>query len=152
MIIVDTTVLAYAVGDEHPLREPCRRLLAAHANGTIEATTTVEVLQEFAHVRARRRTREDAVNLTRLYSIALSPIVTTAADLDAGLSLFEQHPELGAFDAVLAAVALAHGADALVSADGAFASVPELVWIDPATTAVDSLLDGSASGASASDR
>jgi hypothetical protein len=54
--------------------------------------------------------------------------------------------------AVLAAVAMAHGADALVSADGAFASVPELVWIDPATTAVDSLLNGSASGASASDR
>jgi predicted nucleic acid-binding protein len=83
---------------------------------------------------------------------ALSPIVTTAADLDAGLSLFERHPELGAFDAVLAAVALAQGADALVSADGAFASVPELAWIDPATTAVDRLLDGSASGASASDR
>ena len=75
MIIVDTTVLAYAVGEEHPLREPCRRLLAAHASGTIEATTTVEVLQEFAHVRARRRTREDAVNLTRLYLVALNPIV-----------------------------------------------------------------------------
>lgn len=152
MIILDTTVLAYAVGDEHPLREPCRRLLAAHANGTIDATTTVEVLQEFAHVRSRRRTREDAANLTRLYAAALSPIVTTAADLDAGLSLFEQHPELGAFDAVLAAVTLARGANSLVSADGAFASVPELVWIDPATAAVDSLLGGSASGASVSDR
>lgn len=141
MIILDTTVLAYAVGDQHPLRDPCRRLLTAHANGTIEATTTVEVLQEFAHVRARRRTREDAANLTRLYSVALDPIVTTAADLDAGLSLFEHHPELGAFDAVLAAVALAHGADALVSADGAFAAVPELTWINPATAAVDSLLE-----------
>jgi uncharacterized protein len=140
MIVLDTTVLAYAVGDEHPLREPCRRLLAAHASGTIEATTTVEVLQEFAHVRARRRTREDAANLTRLYSTALGPIVTTAADLDAGLSLFELHPELGAFDAVLAAVAIAHGAEALVSADGAFAAIPGLVWIDPATPAVDSLL------------
>jgi predicted nucleic acid-binding protein len=85
-------------------------------------------------------------------AVALGPIVTTTADLDAGLSLFQQHPELGAFDAVLAAVAIAHGADALVSADGAFASVPELGWIDPATAAVDSLLDGSASGASASDR
>ena len=91
-------------------------------------------------MRARRRTREDAANLTRLYAAALSPIVTTAADLDAGLSLFEQHPELGAFDAILAAVALAHGADALVSADAAFAAVPELVLIDPATTAVDKLL------------
>ena len=102
-------------------------------------------------MRARRRAREDAVNLTRLYVVALNPIVTTAADLDAGLSLFQQHPELGAFDAVLAAVVLAHGADALVSADGAFAAVPELAWIDPATAAVDRLLDGSACGGSESD-
>ncbi len=140
MIVLDTTVLAYAVGEEHPLREPCRRLLAAHAGGAIEATTTVEVLQEFAHVRARRRSREDAVNLTRLYVLALNPIVTTAADLDAGLSLFEKHPELGAFDAVLAAVAIARGAEALVSADRAFASVAGLAWIDPTTPAIDALL------------
>ena len=148
MIILDTTVLAYAVGEEHPLREPCRRLLAAHASGAIEATTTVEVLQEFAHVRARRRTREDAVNLTRLYLVALNPIVTTAADLDAGLALFEQQLELGAFDAVLAAVALNRGADALVSANRAFASVPNLPWIDPATAAIDRLVGGSTGGGS----
>ncbi len=140
MIILDTTVLAYAVGEEHPLREPCRRLLAAHASGAVEATTTVEVLQEFAHIRARRRTREDAARLTRLYAAALDPIATTAADLDAGLSLFERHPELGAFDAVLAAVAIARGAEGLVSADRAFASVPELAWIDPATPALGRLL------------
>ena len=145
MIILDTTVLAYAVGEEHPLREPCRRLLAAHASGAIEATTTVEVLQEFTHVRARRRTREDAVNLTRLYVVALDPIVTTAADLDAGLSLFQAHPELGAFDAVLAGVALARGAEALVSADRSFASIPDLPWIDPATPAMDRLVGDSAS-------
>jgi predicted nucleic acid-binding protein len=142
VIILDTTVLAYAVGEEHPLREPCRRLLAAHASGAIEATTTVEVLQEFAHVRARRRTRQDAVDLTRLYVVALNPIVTTVADLDAGLSLFKHYPELGAFDAVLAAVAVARGAEALVSADRAFAAMPNLPWIDPATPAIDRLLGG----------
>jgi predicted nucleic acid-binding protein len=152
VIILDTTVLAYAVGEEHPLREPCRRLLAAHASGTIDATTTVEVLQEFAHLRARRRSREDAVNLTRLYVVALGPIVTTAADLDAGLTLFGQHPELGAFDAVLAAVALSRGAEALVSADRVFASVPELAWIDPATSAIDRLVGDSATGAGETDR
>jgi predicted nucleic acid-binding protein len=140
VIILDTTVLAYAVGEDHPLREPCRRLLAAHANGTIVATTTVEVLQEFAHIRSSRRTREDAVGLTRLYAAAFDPIVTTTADLDAGLSLFERHPELGAFDAVLAAVAIARGADGLVSADRAFAGVPGLAWIDPASSAIDRLL------------
>lgn len=27
MIVLDTTVLVYATGTEHPLREPCRRLV-----------------------------------------------------------------------------------------------------------------------------
>jgi hypothetical protein len=32
------------------------------------------------------------------------------------------------------------GADALVSADRAFASVPNLIWIDPSTPAIDQLI------------
>ena len=133
MIVLDTTVLAYAVGEDHPLREPCRRLLMAHADGRIEATTTVEVIQEFAHIRARRQTRPEAVHLARRYMAAFTLLVTTPDDLDRGLDLFEQYPMVGAFDAVLAAVALARGADALVSADRAFASVPGLPFVDPTT-------------------
>jgi predicted nucleic acid-binding protein len=133
MILLDTTVLVYAVGEEHPLRDPCRRLLAAHADGRIETTTTVEVIQEFAHIRARRRSRADAAELARRYSAAFSLLTPTPEELDVGLGLFERHPALGAFDAVLAAVALARQCEALVSADGAFASVPGLPWVDPAT-------------------
>lgn len=142
MIVLDTTILAYAVGDEHPLRDPCRHLLTAHGDGLIEATTTVEVIQEFAHIRARRRTRIDAVTLARHYLSAFVVLVATAEDLDRGLTLFEGHPGLGAFDAVLAAVALDRGAEALVSADRAFASVPNLRWVDPATPALRRLIDG----------
>jgi predicted nucleic acid-binding protein len=145
VIILDTTVLAYAVGEAHPLRDPCRQLLAAHAEGRLEATTTVEVLQEFAHIRARRRTRPDAVAVTRNYLAAFTLLVTTPGDLDRGLSLYEDHPELGTFDAVLAAVALDRHAEALVSADRAFASVPGLPWIDPGTPAIGRLLGESAS-------
>lgn len=140
MIVLDTTVLAYAVGADHPLREPCRRLLTAHADGRVQATTTVEVLQEFAHIRARRRTREDSARLTRRYAAAFDLLTTTAHDLDRGLELFERHAALGAFDAVLAAVALNRGADALVSADGAFAGVTGLSLINPATDALHELL------------
>ena len=60
MIVLDTTVLVYAVGAEHPLRDPSRELVGAIADGVIEATTTIEVVQEFVHVRARRRDRQDA--------------------------------------------------------------------------------------------
>jgi len=50
------------------------------------------------------------------------------------------NPLLGAFDSVLAAVALNRQAEALVSADRAFGSVRTLPWIDPATPALDSLV------------
>ena len=146
MILLDTTILVYAVGEEHPLRQPCRRLLAAHAEGRLEATTTIEAIQEFTHVRARRRSRSDAVRIARHYGAALRPLFTTSDDLDRGLQLFEGHPELGAFDAVLAAVALGRGAEALISADRAFAAVPGLAWIDPASPAIERLI-GDAPGA-----
>ncbi len=140
MILLHTTILAYAVGEEHSLREPCRRLLSAHADGRVEATTTIEVIQEFVHIRSRRRTRVDAVHVARQYVAAFNLLGTTTDDLDRGLVLFEQHVALGAFDAVLAAVALNHQAEALVSADRAFAEVPGLRWIDPGGSDLRSLI------------
>jgi uncharacterized protein len=142
VIILDTTILVYAVGDAHPLRDPCRRLLEAHGNGTIEAATTIEVIQEFVHVRARRRSRQDAVTLGRSYRSALMLLSVGGLDLDLGLTLFERYTHLGAFDAVLAAVALNHQAEALVSADRAFGDIPGLGWVDPSTRALERLLGG----------
>ena len=122
------------------MRAPCRRLLAAHGDGRVEATTTVEVVQEFVHVRARRRSRADAAALARHYAAAFSLLVTRAEDLDLGLTLFERYSSLGAFDSVLAAVALNRQVEALVSADQAFGGVPNLPWIDPVTPALDRLI------------
>jgi predicted nucleic acid-binding protein len=140
VILLDTPVLVYAVGDEHPLREPCQRLLNAHALGTIACSTTIEVIQEFAYVRARRRTRAEAVARALDYVDALILLPTEYDDLRLGLELFEHYEGLGGFDAVLAAVALNQRAEALVSADRGFDDVPGLVWIDPATPALDRLL------------
>jgi predicted nucleic acid-binding protein len=140
VILLDTTVLVYAVGADHPLRGPCRLILQAHAAGSLEATTTVEVIQEFTHVRARRQPRADAVALARHYAAAFSLLASQTADLELGLTLCERHPELGAFDAVLAAVALNHHVDAFISADRAFGVLTQLPWIDPATPEIDRIL------------
>jgi uncharacterized protein len=140
MIVLDTTVLVYAKGADHPLREPCRRLIEAIAVGAVAATTTVEVIQEFAHVRARRRGRADAASLAADYAQLLAPLLgVTAEDLSAGLQLFEREERLGAFDAVLVAAA-ARRADAVVSADVAFAVAPGIVHIVPDDLGVDRLL------------
>lgn len=141
MIVVDTTILALAVGAEHELRDPARRFVAAVAARTLEATTTPEVIQEFAHIRARRRGRGDAAGLARQYAELFAPLMVVEADnLERGLRLFEEHPELGAFDAVLAATAIAHEASALVSADIDFHVVSALRHVAPGTEAFEEIL------------
>jgi predicted nucleic acid-binding protein len=141
VIVLDTTVLAYAVGGEHPLRDPSRHLVEAIRDGVVTATTTVDVIQEFAHGYARRRPRAVAAAHARRYATLLAPLLTPSeTDLDAGLRLFEDNERLDAFDAVLAATAIANQADALVSADRAFASVRRLPHVIPGTPEFDRLL------------
>ena len=143
MIVLDTTVLVYAVGDDHERREPARAIVEAVEDGRIQATTTVEAIQKFVHVRARRRTRADAAALGRAYLALLSPLLHPSEDdLVAGLRLFEREESLGAFDAVLAASAIAAGADALVSADQSFADVRGLRWVDLGGDELGGLLAG----------
>ena len=144
MIVVDTTVLVYAVGADHPLRPPCQRLIRAIADGEILATTTIEVIQEFTHVRARRRDRKDAAELARDYIELLSPLlIVEETDLREGLRLFEESTGIGAFDAVLAAAAHAAGADALVSADTGFSAIPDIRHIVPDADGIRYLLGSS---------
>lgn len=117
MILLDTTVLVYAVGGDHPLRAPAAALVEAVGRGAAQATTTVEVIQEFTHVRARRRGRSDAADLAAEYAALLAPLTpATSADLAAGLRLFRDANEIGCSDAVLAAVARRRSAS-LVTAD-----------------------------------
>ncbi len=140
MILLDTTVLVYAKGHKHPLRDPCRALIGAIADRRVEATTTIEVIQEFVHVRARRRGRTDAAGLGRDYAELLAPLLQpTAHDLSVGLALFERNEKLGTFDAVLAACATRVGVSAFVSADAGFATVPEITHVSPNHKGVSAL-------------
>lgn len=133
MILLDTTILVYAVGADHPLRSPCRAVVAAIGEGRLAATSTVEVVQELAHIRARRRGREDAARLAEQFAQLLAPLVTLDGDdLVAGLQLFREHDRLGAFDAVLAGAARRRShVTAIASADRAFAMVSGLAHHDP---------------------
>jgi predicted nucleic acid-binding protein len=141
MIVLDATVLVYAKGAEHPLRDPCRELVTAIAGGAVQATTSTEVIQEFVHVRARRRSRRDAAATGRDYAELLSPLLAvTREHLQQGLALFERVDRLGAFDAVLAAAAASSGAVALVSADTAFADAGDVAHIVPDATGIAGLL------------
>lgn len=133
MILVDTTMLVYAVGGEHPLRAPARALVELVRDGAARAATTVEVIQEFAHVRSRRRPRAEAAALAREYAVGFSPLARPGdEDVLRGLELFAVSDGLGPFDAVLAATALRRDW-ALVSADRSFGRVAGLSYLDPSS-------------------
>jgi len=133
VIVLDTTILVYALGDQHPLRSPCRDVIAAIGQGTVPATTTIEVIQEFTHVRARRRGRAEAVSRARDYVGLLTPLLQPSeSDLATAMRLFLEHDTLGMFDAVLAAVTLSSShTTGLMSADKAFASIDDLSYLVP---------------------
>jgi predicted nucleic acid-binding protein len=117
VIVLDTTILVYAVGTEHPLRRPARQRIEWVRAGNVRATTTIEVLQEFAHFRSRRRPRAEAAIRAREYALGLSPLVyPDQGDLLEGLARFGDSEGLGPFDAVLAVTARRRGW-ALASAD-----------------------------------
>jgi predicted nucleic acid-binding protein len=141
VILVDTTILVYAVGADHDLRDPCRALLEGVRDGRVRARTTVEVIQEFTHVRSRRRARADAAARAREYALGFSPLVRPDEDdLARGLEIFETTAGLGPFDAVMAAVALRQRW-ALASADQSFRDVDGLGHLDPSSPAFLNDLD-----------
>ncbi len=85
--------------------------------------------------------RADTASQGGSYTALLAPLLRpTLDDLRDGLALFEAHEALGAFDAVLAATALWHGAEALAAADPAFAAVPGLTAIHPGSPTLTELI------------
>lgn len=141
MIVVDASVLLYAVGERGAATESCRRLVAAVGDGRLEATTAPHVIQEFAWLFARRRSRGAAATAARWYTTLLSPLLLLrASHVGRALRLFEQEEALDTYDALLAAGALDVGATALVSADAAFAEVEGLAVVRPGTREFERLL------------
>src|ERR671927_304751 len=88
------------------------------------------------HARSRNMSVGAVIRATILAPLA----ITTASDLEDGLQLYERYDRLDAADALLAATAVSSGADALVSADAAFADVAELRVAAPGTPAFERLL------------
>jgi uncharacterized protein len=129
---VDTAVFLYAVGAEHPLREPCRELVRRFAAGSLNPEASVELVQEYVHVRTRRgMARAEAVAEGRDLALLCRLHAVEEAELHRALALFAATPGLGLRDAVHAVTALDRGVGLIVSPDRAFDAVPALKRVDP---------------------
>jgi predicted nucleic acid-binding protein len=131
--LIDTAVFLYAVGREHPYRDPCRRIVDDLGEGRIAGEASVSMVQEFAHVRRRGNVDAQQACVQAAYVSGLCSLhAFKDTDLPLMLELLAAHPTLDGQDAVFAATALNRGIDAIIATDRAFDDVPGLERIDPA--------------------
>ena len=132
MILVDTNVIMYAAGAEHPHKRPSLVLLERVAGGELEATIDAEVLQEILHrYRAIGRWEDGrrVYDLTREVFPSVVPV--TAGILDRARRLLDADRTILARDALHAAVVMAEGLDAVCSYDRDFDRIKGLVRREP---------------------
>lgn len=130
---VDTAVIMYAGGADHPLRAPCQALLARAAAGDLDAVTSVEVVQEILHRFGTPDHRDVGAAMARHTLDLFSPLlVLTEATMRRMPGLFTAYPQLAARDLVHVATCLEAGIQTIVSPDRGFDAVDELRRTDPA--------------------
>jgi predicted nucleic acid-binding protein len=135
-IFLDSNIFLYAIGTEHPEKQPCRKLLELVAGGKLEAVTNSEVLQEILYVRLRRGDRSEALAAVRNARDMMEAILpVTGEDVLAACDLLGRHPALDSRDAVHAAVAMRNRISTIASVDRDFDAIPGLRRLTPAQAA-----------------
>ena len=131
--LYDTSIFVYALGREHPYREPCREIVRRAAAGDLQGEAGADLLQELMHQRARRTgDRLDAAQAARSVAKLAWWHPLEPDDVQRGIDLYEAHEDLDARDAVFAALAINRGIDAILATDRAFDGIDGLERIDPA--------------------
>lgn len=141
-VFVDTAVLMYAGGAEHPLRAPCLRFLNLVVEGEIAALTSTEVVQEILHrFTAIRRPETGAVMAEEALDLFAPVLPVTHAVMRRMPELVRRYPALAARDLVHVATCEEEGVRTIISTDRGFDRVIEVRRVDPANgPAIDALV------------
>ena len=99
MVFVDTSVVMYAVGRNHPLRPPARSFFAAATADRQPLATSSEVLQELVHAYLPvERTQALAAALLLIDRTRTEVWPLERDDVILGIELAGRYPALGARD------------------------------------------------------
>lgn len=133
MYLVDTNILMYAAGAPHANKEPSVQLLQLAAQEEVDATISMESLQEILHRSRRIKRWKDG---RQVYDLARQifpqPIGVDADVLDVARGLMDDYAALMARDALHAALVLAHSLEGIISYDTDFDRVKSIRRLEPA--------------------
>ena len=132
-VFIDTAVIMYAAGGDHPLRDPSRRVLSRVGVGEVDGVISAEVIQEilrrFISIRRPEIGRDQATDAMDFFGPVL-PI--THAVMRRVPDLVMKYPSLDARDLVHVATCINEGITTIASPDCGFDQVAEIRRIDPA--------------------
>ncbi len=121
MRLIDTNVLIYAIGRDHPLKQVAGRILSDIVDGHLAANLDAEALQEILHVYSSRRERQKGFTaIEQLLTVFPNPIAIGREEVESARDLMAEFPFLTARDAIHAAVVRVHQLDGIVTADKVF--------------------------------
>ena len=129
---IDANIPMYAVGREHPLREPCRLILQRIVDGDLAVCTDSEVHQEIFYrywsVGQLARGIALSSNFHRVVNIVL-PV--TSIDVTTARELGNRYPQMPPRDWLHLAVMLNNGITEIISADRHFDNIESITRLDP---------------------
>ena len=124
MIFVDTNVLMFSVGGDHPLRDEARGFIARSLSRGERLVTSAEVLQELLHVYLRANRHVDLASAFAFVEGCIHDIwPVEAEDVKLARDLASVHAGLEARDLVHLACCQRRKATALKTFDRALAAV-----------------------------
>lgn len=122
---VDTNILMYAVGSEHPLKKPCLEILEKISRDEIVAVTDTEVFQEVAYRYWSQRKWPVAVQVLKDYQSLFREIYPIEKrQLDDYYTLLTEYEFLSPRDAIHAAVMRSHQLTRILTTDRDFQKLP----------------------------
>lgn len=129
---VDSNVLVYGSGADHPLRRPCIDVINRIAVDGAQCWSSAEVLQELLHVFLRRGEERRAEATIREVAILLGERVVAVTTADVAWCLGRALPaRLQARDRIHLAVMARLQVSRIISADVAFDAVPGIQRLAP---------------------
>ncbi len=135
-LFLDTSVLMYAAGGEHPLRRPCLDALERVLEEGIDLVTSSEVLQEILYRYfsiGRADTARTVFDSARNLSREVLPV--TEADTVRALHLLLEGAKMSPRDAIHVAVMESNELPRILSTDRHFDRIDSVERVDPAELA-----------------
>jgi predicted nucleic acid-binding protein len=132
IVFVDTSVLMYAAGGDHPLRGPCRAIVDGIGRRSITAVTSIEVVHEILHRYLSIGRAAGGIALAEETMDLFAPVMPiTHALMRRVPELARRYPALSARDLIHVATCIHEGITDIISTDRGFDAVPEVRRIPP---------------------